>query len=88
MHPFPGGPTSNGTAGSGNNTRYLPPTVVEYGGVWVSFFPDLSGMTTFATPDEAFEHALDRPCWVTFLAYGVDLAELIEQIRKAVPGHG
>lgn len=57
----------------------------NYGGVWCSFLPDLSGITVFATPDEAYEHSLERSSWVIFLAFGVDIAELIDQILGARP---
>ena len=60
-----------------------PAATYPYAGVWVCFYPDLSGMVCFATPDEAYEHSLDRPAWVLFLAYGVDLAELISQVVAA-----
>jgi hypothetical protein len=49
--------------------------------------PDLSGMVCFPTPDEAYEYSLTRSSWVLFLGYGIDLAELIEQIRHATPGY-
>jgi hypothetical protein len=62
-------------------TPPAPPT--DYGGAWVVFYPDTSGVTLFPTPDEAWRYALDKSAWVTFLAWGVDLAEFIEQITEA-----
>lgn len=56
------------------------PDTTPYGGPWVAFYPDLSGVVTFACPDEAYEYARDKPMWVTHLAYGTDIAELTQQI--------
>lgn len=61
-------------------------TAVSYGGVWVSFYPDMSGLSVFATPDEAYADSLDKSAWVVFLAYGVNIAELLEQVRATAPG--
>jgi len=61
----------------------LPAAAYPYAGTWTAFYPDLSGVVNFAAPDEAYEYALTRSAWVVFLAYGVDLAELIAQIVAA-----